>query len=50
MNKFGSRPNHENRTIYEELPTQGLSEVRWAGVAAPSMIFAENRFSVICYF
>ncbi len=24
MNLFGSPPNHENRTVYEETPLQGL--------------------------
>jgi hypothetical protein len=31
MNLFGSPPNHENRTIYDGLTPQGLSEARRAG-------------------
>jgi hypothetical protein len=28
MNRFGSLPNHENRSIYEGSPPQGLSKAR----------------------
>ena len=31
MNRFGSHPNHENRTIYEAAPPQGISEAQRAG-------------------
>jgi len=31
MNRFDSPLNHENRTIYEGPPPQGLSEARRAG-------------------
>ena len=31
MNRFGSHPNHENRTIYEGPPHQGLSKARRPG-------------------
>ena len=31
MNRSGSLPNHENLTVYEGLPPQGLSEARRAG-------------------
>jgi hypothetical protein len=31
MNRLGSLSNHENLTLYEGLPPQGLSEARRAG-------------------
>jgi len=31
MNRFGLHQNHENHTIYDGPPPQGLSEARWAG-------------------
>jgi len=31
MNRSGSLPNHENLTLYEGLPPQGLSGTRRAG-------------------
>jgi hypothetical protein len=31
MNRFSSHRNHENLTLYEGLPPQGLSEARQAG-------------------
>ena len=32
MNQSSSHPNHENRTIYEEPPPQGLSVAQGQGV------------------
>jgi len=29
MNQFGSHPIHENLTLYEGLPPQGLSKAQW---------------------
>jgi hypothetical protein len=32
MNQYGSHQNHENRSFYDRLPPQYLSEVWWQGV------------------